>query len=828
MDTASKLIDLLVDWGRRGKRWPLLLILLVPVYFVLVQKYFDIKFAQVLESRPFLWLSATTVLLSLFLYLLLNKYDRIAYSRAMDLLRRGPRVAITPSLAWPTITYDDGTGGTESVTVVRELARLLRLRNMHPVVVSHPQAGRYQFILGGAISGVGLILRSSIAMREAQILELAERLTRDPGSGKENPEAVSVTVPLARVLGIDFLATVYHCSLSVPAGQSNEQRTAIIRVFLRQALMTTLYRDRHPAAKGVAQAMVDLGEFLSPVENTQIATIFKGAALHFITTDEDFSEGARALRIAARFAPADHTIVALQAILALKMKRLQEALELIGRLDPATPDRALLCWLQADHFMATGQRENAIASFEKAIALEENPEHQATLHFNAAFAYAMAATLDSRHRADGMIRHLEDAIHIDDNPVLHVLKGYAWALRGNAALFEAEFAKIAAFMEGLPALKRYAENWKARGLRELDQADRIAESVLSIVGPPEESNDVANLLVLAGAALDLARNRADEEHLAAAERYVNRVLTLQPRSGEAYRYRASIHVLRADAAIDAAQKAVDGEKAREALLMSIRVGDEKPASQAMLGYLYEEAGDPVNAAKHRRRWLELSPADPSAMAYQALDILDRTGRLEDAEAHLAGLEGKSKDLGIVYGRIAAQALKEGLVEGQDLREGEPSARLVEAAARCLLKAWKLGNSRVTDTLVTILMELAEMHRDAGRLDATAERYAACLEVDPANVTAHNNLAFLLFDRDEFTEALRHWDQALQVSPDDADAIAGKAAALRALGRNEEALACYKQAVSLNGDFLDEAVMRDKYLWSDKALRAVRPLMKVER
>jgi tetratricopeptide (TPR) repeat protein len=834
MDTASKLIDLLVEWGRRGKRWPLLLILIVPAYFIFFKNYYDIAFRQTVELKQFLWLSSATVLLSIFLYILLEKYDRIVYSRAMDLLRRGPRVAITKTLAWPTITYEDGTGVTESITIVRELARMLRELHIRPVVISvsqteQPQVTRRdQFVLDGVVSGVGLVFRSVVMMREAHALELAERLMRGVGSGKESPETSSVTVPLARVLDIQFLVEMSVCNLSIPAGQSNEQRTAIIRVFLRQALVAMLYRDQNPAAKDVAQMMVDLGDFLAPVENAQIAKIYKTASFNFITVDDDFSEGLRALRIAAKFDPADHTVIALQIILSLKLKHFQEAQVLLGQMEAAISDKALLAWLKADFCSATGLTDDAIAAFEEAIALEENPEHQATLHFYATFAYATAKTLDEKHQADGMIRHLEDAIHIDDNPTYHALKGYAWALRRNLVQFEAEFAKTAVSAESLPApsreaLNRFAENWKARGLRKLHQSSKIAENVLSVIGSPEESHDVANLLVLAGAALDLAGIRGDEENLAAAERYVNRVIELQPRSGEALRYRAITYYLRFQNATDAAVRALNGEKAREALLMSVRVGDEYPDSHALLANLYESDGDPVNAAKHRGRWLELAPDDPDARAYQALTILDRTGRIADAEAHLANLEGKGNELGTVYQRVAIQALAEGLPPGENLREGEPAAELCDAAARCLLKARMFGDlePRASNLLVTILIDLAVMHQNAGRLDAAAECYLTCLNVDVRCFAAQNNVAFLLFDRDEVAEALRHWDEALQIEPDNADATAGKAAALYALGSDEEALACYKRAVSLSGDFLDENLMHDTYLWSEKALGAVR-------
>jgi hypothetical protein len=99
MDTTSKLIDIVIGWSKQGKRWPLLLILLVPAYFVFFQNYYGIEFRQVFENRPFVWFSTVTIVLSILLYLLLDNYNRIAYSRIMDAIRKGPRISVTKPLA---------------------------------------------------------------------------------------------------------------------------------------------------------------------------------------------------------------------------------------------------------------------------------------------------------------------------------------------------------------------------------------------------------------------------------------------------------------------------------------------------------------------------------------------------------------------------------------------------------------------------------------------------------------------------------------------------------------------------------------------------------
>jgi len=833
MDATGKLVDVFVDWAKQGKRWALLLILLVPAYFAFFQHYYDVKFRQVFQIRAFLWLSVTTVVLSLCLFLLELDYEQIAYSEMMDRLHKGRRVMLTKPLAWHPLTYAKGAGstGTVTVSVAKELVTMLRGLGMRLVVVPQPDGAatvpvtpRDQIIFNGDASPLGLTVRSVVVVNEVQSQDVVKRLMRGV-IAREDSETLGSggTVPLSRILSLQSLVGMYVCNLSIPSAVSAEQQTVIMRLFLSHALMVMLYRDGHGAAKRVARAMVDIGELLSPMENNRIAEMYRAAAFNLATQDGDLPEAVRALRVARKIAPSDSSIAAMLIVLHLKLKRIEEALQLLGEFEPATTDRGLYYWLKADYFMSSSQPGKAIAPFEEAIGLESDEENRAALHFKAAFAYAMADELPSRQQGDGMIRHLEDAINIRDNPAYHPLKAYGWALRGNLEQFEAECAKAAILIEPLPEqlrgnLRSFLENWKARGLRKLGQSSQIAENVLGVVGSVAESHDVQNLLVLAGAALDLAGMKGDPGHLAAAERYLDRVIELQPRNEEAFRYRGTIYTLRAQNSTEPEQKKQFAETARNDFLQSIRLGRDRPETHAVIAQLYETDGDPVNAVKHRERWLELAPDDPDAIAYHALAILDQTGDLTKAKAHLDGIAAKSKEAARVYRYIVARALSDG---GE-----EASLPLLEVARECCVNAVALGDTEpgAYDLLAAILSQLAAMYQAANRLDEAANSYAERLKLDPTNYEANDNLAFLLFDRDKYEEALQHWEQAIKTSPKEADASAGKAAALHALGREGEAFSWYSTAVSLSRDFLDTSIMREKYSWSDKAIEAVKPFI----
>jgi tetratricopeptide (TPR) repeat protein len=882
----SKLTDLFVDWTKRKRRWPLLMILLVPAYFAFFQKFYGLQFRQVLDNKPFLWLSGLTIAVSALGYVLLSNYERIIYSTTLDRLRRGRRVTVTKPLAWQRLKYDDGTGEETNVSIIREIARMLDGLGIRPVAVLQASdqkvsvGPRDEFAIHGVISPVGTLLRSVVMLQDpGQAMKAVERFMHCSRSGDDTGPEARGSVPWHRIFDLNSsLIDMYVSEIQIASSVASGERTALTRVFLQHALMTMLYRDEHDEGKSIAKGIIDAGMLLSNCESPPLAKIYKAVTVNLLR-DGDLQQASRALSMGSKFAPGDPSLLAAQVLLHLKLDRVGQIAPLLATLDSKTNDAALLAWLKADHLMALNQPDEAIAPFERAITLEPDEEHRATLHFNTAFAYAMAGKLSSRQQGDGMIRHLEDAIHQDDNPVYHALKGYGWALRGDASQFEVEYGKVTLLLESMGSAVReltsaFVKNWKARGLRKLGRASEAAECVQAISGPISEATDVANLLVLAGASLDQAGIKGDPEHLAAAERYIDRVIELDPSHGEAHKYRALVCTLRAEHTSDADERARLDNRAREDFLKSIRFGHELPDVHAVLARLYERNGDPVNAAKHRQRWLDLSPSSPEANAYQALSLFDREGDLAGAKLRLDAIQGGGEGVGTVYRLLAAQAagnekidksalviVKECLLKAIELGDRIPATYNLLACVladlsdlpgaikykrqvvalqpddgEALLSLGELlvRNREFADARkiyrraltpapndVEVVRRQADAWQAAGQLKDVAEAYANWLKIEPDSDTANGNLAFALFDLGQHATALEHWQRALQASPQNADSLAGKAAALHVLGRHDEARASYLAAVSANPDFLDEATMRTKYLWSDAAINAVR-------
>src|SRR4029077_19933217 len=52
----------------------------------------------------------------------------------------------------------------------------------------------------------------------------------------------------------------------------------------------------------------------------------------------------------------------------------------------------------------------------------------------------------------------------------------------------------------------------------------------------------------------------------------------------------------------------------------------------------------------------------------------------------------------------------------------------------------------------------------GDLEGARASYAAAIERDPANATAHNNLGFLLAQQGDLDAAIAHYERALEIDP----------------------------------------------------------------
>ena len=76
-------------------------------------------------------------------------------------------------------------------------------------------------------------------------------------------------------------------------------------------------------------------------------------------------------------------------------------------------------------------------------------------------------------------------------------------------------------------------------------------------------------------------------------------------------------------------------------------------------------------------------------------------------------------------------------------------------------------------------------------------FEQALKANPNSVSAHNNLATLLFILHRYDEAAGHYREAIRLTPDNPHLYANLGDVLVKQGRTADAVKCYQEALRLN-------------------------------
>jgi superkiller protein 3 len=100
-------------------------------------------------------------------------------------------------------------------------------------------------------------------------------------------------------------------------------------------------------------------------------------------------------------------------------------------------------------------------------------------------------------------------------------------------------------------------------------------------------------------------------------------------------------------------------------------------------------------------------------------------------------------------------------------------------------------------------------------------YQKALELNPNHAEAHNNLGALLAQLGRTDEAMSHYRKALEINPNDNGAHNNLGVLLAQLGRSDEAIAHYHKALEINPDEIRTlknlaSALEQKGQWTDAA------------
>ncbi|MFJ3585315.1 tetratricopeptide repeat protein [Streptomyces sp. NPDC090127] len=222
----------------------------------------------------------------------------------------------------------------------------------------------------------------------------------------------------------------------------------------------------------------------------------------------------------------------------------------------------------------------------------------------------------------------------------------------------------------------------------------------------------------------------------------------------------------------------------------------------------------------REKWLKDHPADEASWAVLGTAYAERGVRLADtadfprAERALKrSLEVRPAARGNLDAQLGLAALANARGDWRTARTWGEAVRKEDpkrwSAYPPLIDAYNgLGDYKAAQKAVASLEELhsgaavsartAQMYRNRGwREDASAAAFASVGHAEPGadKAAAYARLGDLAWERGEPADAVTQYGSALRLVPDHGPSLAGRARALAALGRTDEALVDHRAALA---------------------------------
>ncbi len=276
--------------------------------------------------------------------------------------------------------------------------------------------------------------------------------------------------------------------------------------------------------------------------------------------------------------------------------------------------------------------------------------------------------------------------------------------------------------------------------------------------------------------LGVLRLHSPEGDLQGALAYVEESLRIESNNAEALNTRGYIR-----------QQLGDFTSARRDFEASIRLNPTFAAPHNNLGVLNYKEGRLDEAMVNYREAMRLNPRDPEAQRNLGIVLMD-LGRTEEADPYIRRAYELNPDSPEVLSNLASLNLRENrLDDAVGLFQRAIALKPDFPAAR--------NNFGIT---------LERLHR----LPEAELQYREVLKLDPQSPIAQNNLGYILLQQRKFADAVEFLTGVIKVRPDSAEAHAERAAALQGLGRLDESIAAYRQAMLLPANAASPDVRND--------------------
>jgi tetratricopeptide (TPR) repeat protein len=512
-------------------------------------------------------------------------------------------------------------------------------------------------------------------------------------------------------------------------------------------------------------------------------------ALALVRMEEgNYVESGRILNTLRGKTPDSTSVLAAQIHLAVLQDNAEEAIRLC---DEAIRNlnNSFAYMLRAETYVALKQNDKAAADFERAVALE--PKKADIWVARSEFRYR---SLGRVHDAIADIRKamelLPDSVPIQKRAIALMLSSGEPALIREAdrlvdraissapadqrlRLFKAQILLLAGnnpaieqarqvLREILDKYPKYADAWEWMARLELQMGDpgKAVETALRGLGQNPEDRQL--LLVKALAEKESAPASAALTFKGLADQY--------PEDPDIL-----IELADADVRAGRAEQAVEVLRQR---LTKFNGSARRRCEMALAASLYK-AGERENARVLFNSLMQAEPDDPLPVVTLA-QLLGQEKRWSELNQLVTQWRGAHPDDTATTGALAGALTRTGDKEAMQMAED-------------LLRVMLERNPKS----VPSLMLLAMLMQNSGRNEESVALNRRVLEVDPNNVVALNNLAWVLCEQQgQYQEALELAEKGLKMAPAYADLIDTRGTIHYRLGHLDEAVRDYSRCIEL--------------------------------
>lgn len=394
-------------------------------------------------------------------------------------------------------------------------------------------------------------------------------------------------------------------------------------------------------------------------------------------------------------------------------------------------------------YLASGKRDEAVASFNKAMEVE--PDNPSALFSLASLALIENDTAKARQYYEAVLKS-----HPDDLTALVYLAGLEERQKNDQAMIKWLELAIEKHPEALKPKVMLARHYLGSG-----NAGKVIPLMSSVSDLQRNTRPVLELTALAQMSNDVQSD---------ATPTLEQLIELSP-GNPTYHYLLAL----------ATGKAGNSERSHQELLKTIQLESKYVPALIALAKLENEAGRYDEFLKYLKELKALAPKNVEVLRLQAIEAMNKQEFGRAIEFSKAAFSKAPTTQGLLE-----------LTAYQKMSGNSDESKL-------MLADWLEKNPRDTKVRLAFASALDE----EGDPDDARQQYASVLKLEPDNIAALNNLAWLL-RKTRPHDALGYINHAFELAPDKAEVLDTLAVIEHLNGQNEKAYRSISKALEKEG------------------------------